>query len=80
MCYKQTGDLYDSADEPFFPEYDLSDKPWMRSHMASIEVQTLSNISQTLVDIPVNIKMKMGHQLGTMMQQCTWDGVKCGPL
>ena len=76
-----TVSLTDPVNEYFFPDVDLSDKPWFKpdEELPAISVEIQQNVSIVLASIPISTKQKMGHSLDDMLQECIWNGYNCGP-
>ena len=76
---KQGDGWTDPADDPFISEVDLS-RPSVNvdTELDSPAVEARRNLTIALSKISQERRAEMGYSMINMLQECTWDGKKCG--
>ena len=82
MISPQSAVQADESDAPFVPEVDLSDKPWFdpNNDKPNVEVEAGKNLTFALSQIDKVTKIKMGHNIADMLQECKWEAKNCNPM
>ena len=72
----------DLSDAPFVPEVDLSDKPWfdIDNDKPNVEVEAARNLTYALGELDAKTRIRMGHRIEDMLQECKWESKNCNPM